>query len=192
MPSEHVPFTYQQVHKGGLVPALNAFGRAFPWIFWIALLVRITFMTLARTWHVRPYDDHFALGYEMGRIGRALATGYGYADPFRGHTGPTAWVPPIYPWILAADFRLFGVYSALSAWVVLALDCVLNALMVMTTWEIAAPFLRRRPVCSRVNRSAAYPARKPESAHWASTTPRRGDIFQPRSSRSRIAGGASK
>ncbi len=34
----YVPFTYQQVHKGGLVPALNAFGRAFPQVFWIALL----------------------------------------------------------------------------------------------------------------------------------------------------------
>lgn len=34
----YVPFTYQQVHKGGLVPALNAFGRAFPAIFWIAML----------------------------------------------------------------------------------------------------------------------------------------------------------
>jgi hypothetical protein len=34
----YVPFTYQQVHKGGLVPALNAFGRAQPVIFWIALL----------------------------------------------------------------------------------------------------------------------------------------------------------
>jgi hypothetical protein len=40
----YVPFTYQQVHKGGLVPALNAFGRAFPAIFWIALLaVAISF-----------------------------------------------------------------------------------------------------------------------------------------------------
>jgi hypothetical protein len=34
----YVPFTYQQVHKGGLVPALNVFGRAFPGIFWILLL----------------------------------------------------------------------------------------------------------------------------------------------------------
>src|SRR5258708_3604228 len=33
----YVPFTYQQVHKGGLVPALNIFGRAYPSIFWIAL-----------------------------------------------------------------------------------------------------------------------------------------------------------
>lgn len=138
-----------------------------PWtIFWIALLVRIAYMTLARTWHVRPYDDHFALGYEMGRIGRALATGYGYADPFRGHTGPTAWVPPVYPWILAADFRIFGVYSALSAWVVLAFDCVLNALMVMTTWEIAARCFNRKVALWSAWFWALYPAAMQYAVKW--------------------------
>ncbi len=30
----YVPFTYQQVHRGGLVPALNVFGRIHPEIFW--------------------------------------------------------------------------------------------------------------------------------------------------------------
>ena len=39
-------------------------------------------MTLARTWHIRPYEDHFQFGWEAGRIARALVTGYGYADPF--------------------------------------------------------------------------------------------------------------
>ncbi|MGC2499077.1 MAG: hypothetical protein WA374_15120, partial [Acidobacteriaceae bacterium] len=69
-----------------------------PWaLFWIGLLIRIAYMTLARTWHMRPYNHDFAFGYEMGRVARALVTGYGFADPFRGHTGPTAWVPPLYP-----------------------------------------------------------------------------------------------
>jgi hypothetical protein len=34
----YVPFTYQQVHKGGLVPALNAFGRVHPIVYWISLV----------------------------------------------------------------------------------------------------------------------------------------------------------
>jgi hypothetical protein len=33
-----VPFTYQQVHKGGLVPALNTFGRIYPAIYWTLML----------------------------------------------------------------------------------------------------------------------------------------------------------
>ena len=95
-------------------------------------------MTLAHTWRIRPYEDHFQFGWEMARIARALVTGYGFADPFHGHTGPTAWVTPAYPLLIAAVFKLFGVYTPFSAWVLLAINCVLNALMVRTTYEIAA------------------------------------------------------
>ncbi len=142
-------------------------GTKCPWsIFWVALFVRIAYMTLARMWHMRPYDDHFAFGYEMGRIARALDTGYGYADPFRGHTGPTAWVPPLYPWILAGDFRLFGVYSALAAWVILAFDCVLNALMVRTTWEIAARCFNRNVAVWSAWLWVLYPAAMQYAVKW--------------------------
>lgn len=112
---------------------------AAPWvIFWVALAVRLAYVVLAHTYRVRPYEDHFGFGWEMGRIARALATGYGYADPFRGHTGPTTWVTPAYPLIIAGVFKLFGIFSALSAFVLIAINCILNALMVQTTWEIAA------------------------------------------------------
>ncbi|MGB7135112.1 MAG: glycosyltransferase family 39 protein [Acidobacteriaceae bacterium] len=138
-----------------------------PWtIFWIALLVRIAYMTFAHTWHMRPYEDHFAFGYEMGRIARALATGYGFADSFRGHTGPTAWVPPIYPWILTADFKLFGVYTALSAWMILSFDCVLNALIIRPVWEIAARCFSRRTALWSAWIWALYPAAMQYAVKW--------------------------
>ncbi len=104
---------------------------------WIGLLVRLAYMTFAHTWRVRPYGDHFQFGWEMARIARALVTGYGYADPFNGHTGPTAWVTPAYPLLIAAVFKLAGVYTPLAAWLLLAINCVLSALIVRTTWEIA-------------------------------------------------------
>ncbi len=140
--------------------------RASWLLFWIALLIRIGYMTLARTWHMRPYDHDFAFGYEMGRIARALATGYGFADPFRGHTGPTAWVPPLYPWILAGDFRLFGVYSALSAWMILGFDCVLNALMIPLVWEIAARCFNRKTAVWSAWIWALYPAAMQYAVKW--------------------------
>src|ERR1700689_1497336 len=108
-----------------------------PWqLFWFALAVRIGAMTLLRYYHVRPQDDHFEFGWEMGRVARALVSGRGYADPFHGHTGPTAWVTPLYPLLMAAVFKVFGIYTAASAWVVLAIDCVLNALLVPLIWAI--------------------------------------------------------
>ena len=96
-------------------------------------------MTVAHTYRFRAFTfgEHFAFGFEMGRIGRALAIGYGFSDPFNGHTGPTAWVAPLYPFLVGGVFKLLGVYSLKSAWVLLAINCAFSALMVKTTWEIA-------------------------------------------------------
>src|SRR5580704_16620652 len=85
-------------------------------IFWTALIVRLLYITLAHTYRIRLANDDFEFGWEMGRIARALATGFGYSDPFEGHTGPTAWTPPLYPLLLAGVFKLFGVYTLASAW----------------------------------------------------------------------------
>lgn len=35
----YIPFTYQQVHKGGLVPVLNTFGRVHAQVYWVALAI---------------------------------------------------------------------------------------------------------------------------------------------------------
>ena len=121
-----------------------------PRIVWVAFLVRIAYMTIAHTYRFREYafGHHFAFGFEMGRIGQALATGYGFADPFIGHTGPTAWVGPLYPLLIGAVFKLFGVYTLKSAWILLAINCALCALIVPAVWEIASRCFNqpRRPV----------------------------------------------
>ena len=124
------------------------------------------YMTLAHTWRVRPYGDHFQFGWEMARIARALVSGNGYADPFNGHTGPTAWVTPLYPLLIAGVFKLFGVYTALSAWVLLAVNCLLNALMVRTTWEIAARCFNGRVAVWSAWLWALYPAAMQYAVRW--------------------------
>jgi 4-amino-4-deoxy-L-arabinose transferase-like glycosyltransferase len=115
---------------------------------------------------MRTWDEHFAFGYEMGRIARALATGYGYADPFHGHSGPTAWVPPLYPLVLAAVFKLFGVYSNLSAWVILAFNCVLSAFTVSAIYEIAARCFHRSVALWSAWLWALYPAAMQYAVRW--------------------------
>ena len=120
-------------------------GFRAPWrVFWVALLVRVAYMTLAHTYRVKPLEDHFAFGFEAGRIARALVTGYGYADPFANvfvaHTGPTAWLPPLYPLVMAAVFKCCGVFTAASAWVLLAINCALSALTATATWELGSRF----------------------------------------------------
>ena len=52
-------------------------------------------------------------------------------------TGPTAWLPPLYPLIIGAVFRTFGIYSPLSGWVLLAINSLFNAAIVPAVYEIA-------------------------------------------------------
>jgi hypothetical protein len=96
-------------------------------LFWVGFAVRVAFLTVAHTYRIKPLMGHFGFGWEMGRIGRALATGYGFADPFDGHSGPTAWTPPIYPLLLGGVFKVFGVYTDASAWVILTLNSAFSA-----------------------------------------------------------------
>jgi hypothetical protein len=107
--------------------------------FWAAFLVRLAYLTFAHTYRIRLFPDHFEYGWEMGRIARALATGHGYADPFSGHTGPTAWVAPLYPLLMALVFKLTGVYTLTSAWILLTLNSLFSAL---TVFPIAAIGMR--------------------------------------------------
>ena len=136
-------------------------------IFWTALLVRVLYMTLAHTYRIRPFEDHFDFGWEMARIARALVTGHGYADPFiTGHTGPTAWLPPAYTLIIAAAFKFFGVYTPLSAWVLLTINSIFSAATVPAIYEIAARCFNRRVAIWSAWIWALYPAAMQYAVRW--------------------------
>ncbi|MHB1795308.1 MAG: ArnT family glycosyltransferase [Acidobacteriaceae bacterium] len=135
-------------------------------MFWVAFLVRVLYMTLAHTYHLRTDQDHFQFGWEMGRVARALVTGHGYADPFIGHTGPTTWVPPLYPLLMAAVFKVFGIYTLRSAWVILAINSFFSALTTLTTYEIAARCFNRRVAVWSAWIWALYPAAMQYAVRW--------------------------
>jgi hypothetical protein len=135
-------------------------------LFWVAFLVRMLYVTVAHTYRFPIYNQHFQFGWEMGRIARAMATGYGYADPFAGHSGPTAWVPPLYPLILAGVFKIFGVYTLKSAWVILGVNSLFSALTALTTWEIAARCYSLRVAKWSGWLWALYPAAMQYAVRW--------------------------
>ncbi len=72
-----------------------------------------------RLWSLFGYTSHHlhqALGtipflFEPGNIAWSLANGHGFSSPFRVDTGPTAWMTPAWPALLAAIFRIFGNYT---------------------------------------------------------------------------------
>ena len=51
---------------------------------------------------------------ETGNIAYSLAAGHGYSSPYWQETGPTAWLTPVYPALVAIIFRIFGIHTAHS------------------------------------------------------------------------------
>jgi 4-amino-4-deoxy-L-arabinose transferase-like glycosyltransferase len=121
-------------------PSLKAWARIriSPfWIAMIALLLRVSWIVVGHTYKFRTNDNNFSFGWEMGRIGAALASGRGFSDPFGPPTGPTAWEPPLYPYLIAGVFQMFGIYSKTSAFVLLAINSVFSALTCIPIFLIA-------------------------------------------------------
>ncbi|HEX4784995.1 MAG TPA: glycosyltransferase family 39 protein [Candidatus Sulfotelmatobacter sp.] len=98
------------------------------WIVAIALLLRVGWIAIAHTYRFKTSDNNFGFGWEMGRIGASLASGHGFSSPFGPATGSTAWEPPLYPYLTAGVFRIFGIYSKASAFVLLTINSVFSAL----------------------------------------------------------------
>jgi 4-amino-4-deoxy-L-arabinose transferase-like glycosyltransferase len=107
------------------------------WIVAIALLVRLGWVVIGHTYKLKNTDDNFGFGWEMGRIGASLASGHGFSSPFGHATGPTAWEPPLYPYLTAGVFLVFGIYSKASAVVLLSLNSVFSALTCIPIFLIA-------------------------------------------------------
>jgi hypothetical protein len=72
---------------------------------------------------------------ELGRLAESLRTGHGLSSPFGGETGPSAFLAPGYPAIVAVVFALFRPYSTASA---IALMCL------QTLFGVAAVFVLMR------------------------------------------------
>ena len=142
-------------------------GVCAPWrIFWVGLVVRVLYMTVAGTWKIRVLMDHFQFGWELGRIARSVVLGQGYGNPFLGHTGPTTWIPPLYTLLVAAVFKVFGIYTAQSAWVIFAVNSVFSAATALWVYEIAARCYGRKVALWSGWLWALYPAAMQFAVHW--------------------------
>ncbi len=124
------------VAENSAAGARRSWTHSIFFIVLVAFLLRIAVITIGHTYRITPRRDHFQFGWEMGRIARSIATGQGFSSPTDLSTGPSAWAPPVYPYILAGVFRLFGVYSNLSGWVILAFNSIFSALTCLTLYRI--------------------------------------------------------
>lgn len=109
----------------------------FVWLLPLSLVLQIACIGLFHQYRVRPGNDNFEFGWEMGRVARSIALGQGFGNPYDGNTGPTAWEPPLYPYLMAGVFKIFGIYSRASAWVLLSINSLFATLTCIPIYRIA-------------------------------------------------------
>jgi 4-amino-4-deoxy-L-arabinose transferase-like glycosyltransferase len=134
---KNLPAVAESSPHAGALKQPRRWHHSILFIVLVAFLLRLAVITIGHTYRITPRRDHFQYGWEMGRLARSIATGQGFSSPTDLPTGPSAWAPPLYPYILAGVFRIFGVYSATSAWVILTFNSVFGALTCLTLYQIA-------------------------------------------------------
>jgi hypothetical protein len=111
-------------------PAPNSAGWFRQILPAMAVALAIRMVVVFFTFRDLPDADKYyeAFGWEMGWIARALASGHGFSSPYYPLSGPTAIMSPLYPGLLSLVFRLFGIYSLTSAFVILTINSLLSTL----------------------------------------------------------------
>ena len=98
-----------------MINGLRAATKSIWVILFVALALRLDFMWQYELSHPKQAVSVIPFLFESGNIAHSVAAGHGFSSPFRVDTGPTAWMTPAYPLLLAGIFRLFGVYT-FHAW----------------------------------------------------------------------------
>ena len=85
----------------------------------------------------RDRDAHeflfFPTSHETWNVAWSMALGNGFSSPLTGMHGPTAWVAPAYPWLIALALKVSHLDSYAAMVLCLFLNCLMSAL---TCWPI--------------------------------------------------------
>src|SRR5580704_11257371 len=95
-----------------------------------SLVLIMAVATVARVWYataqVRQMPDRLVglvpFANETGNIAYSLAEGRGFGSPFVQDTGPTAWLTPVYPAVVAVAYKICGIRTAHAFYAVLVLN----------------------------------------------------------------------
>jgi 4-amino-4-deoxy-L-arabinose transferase-like glycosyltransferase len=105
----------------------------------IAMLAGLAIRLAVIPFTFQEWLDPFVIEHHaFGRVARSLITGHGYGNTF-ADTGPTALMPPVYTVILAAIFKVFGIYTRASIVAAAALNSLIS---VITCIPVALVALR--------------------------------------------------
>jgi len=93
----------------------------------VALLLRVAYFLYMS--HLIPAKVLAEVPFqnEVGNVASALARGQGFCCLFRQATGPTAWLAPIYPLVLAGIFKTFEIFTLRAFDAAVMLNCICSA-----------------------------------------------------------------
>ncbi len=96
------------------------------------------FLRMSLLWAIhRERDAHqflfFPTSHETWNVAWSMALGNGFSSPLAGMHGPTGWVAPAYPWLIALGLKLTGNDGYAAMVLCLFLNCLMSAL---TCWPI--------------------------------------------------------
>jgi 4-amino-4-deoxy-L-arabinose transferase-like glycosyltransferase len=131
----------REISEGGTLAQVRvvatrlAYSPAFIACFAFAFRIAILYIVWQR---MRGSPEATDYGFEVGRVARSIVTGKGFSSPLIPlETGPTAYLCPLYPYLVATVFRFFGIYSVPSHIILQTLNCAFAALVVFGIYAIA-------------------------------------------------------
>jgi hypothetical protein len=63
---------------------------------------------------------------ETGNIAFSIAQGHGFGSPYWQETGPTAWLTPVYPYLVAGAYKIFGIHTPHAFFAIVLLNIILS------------------------------------------------------------------
>jgi 4-amino-4-deoxy-L-arabinose transferase-like glycosyltransferase len=92
----------------------------------IALLARLVY--LWAYFHAQAgHGSYYQIGEELGSIAASIASGHGFSSPLYTASGPTAWSTPVFPYLLAGIFKVFGAHSLHATFAIRLLNVLFSA-----------------------------------------------------------------
>jgi Dolichyl-phosphate-mannose-protein mannosyltransferase len=114
----------------------------------VALIVRLAVIPFVYTDWLDPFVlNHWAFGL----IAKSIVSGHGFGNVFAPNTGPTAVLPPVYSYLLAGIFKLFGIETKAAVLTALSMNSLCSALTCVPVFILA-----RRAFGERVAKWAGW------------------------------------
>jgi 4-amino-4-deoxy-L-arabinose transferase-like glycosyltransferase len=102
-----------------------------------AFVIRLGVVAFVYRDFLDPQRDHWKFGFELGMIAQSIVTGHGFANPYSVQTGPTAMITPVFPYLFAGIFAIFGIKTKAAALVILWLNSLFSALTCLPIFLMA-------------------------------------------------------